>query len=271
MMDEVARHYGDGQLLDRILDAVTAAGIDPQELTVHDLASVDEFHIGGRRATRHLVEGAGLGSSRRVLDVGSGVGGTARYLAAAGGHDVVGVDLTVEYVETAAALSRLVGLEGSVEFQVADVMALPFERGEFDAAVQLHVGMNIADKQAAFAEVGRVLVEGGVFALYDIMGRADTDLEFPLPWAGGAAGSHLATADQYVGALEAAGFRVERVTDRRDFARSFFGELRERSGPPPSLGLHLLMGEEAPTRYGNMVKAVEAGAVAPVEIVARRG
>ena len=71
MMDEVARHYGDGQLLDRILDAVTAAGIDPQELTVDDLASVDEFHIGGRRATRHLVEGAGLGSSRRVLDVGS--------------------------------------------------------------------------------------------------------------------------------------------------------------------------------------------------------
>ena len=270
-MDEIVGHYGEAALLERILAAAARAGIDGDDLTVDDLAPVDEFHIGGRTATESLLALARIPFASRVLDVGSGLGGTARYLAATGSHTVTGVDLTPEYVDVAQALNELVGVDGSVRIRQGDVLGLPFQPASFDAAVMLHVGMNVADKESAFAQVARVLVGGGVFAIYDITGDRDAGFEFPVPWAASPAASFLATADEYVAALQAAGLEVEHVAERSEFARSFFAGLRRRTGPPPHLGLHLLMGDEAAMRYGNMVDAVESGAITPVEIVARKG
>ena len=267
-MDEITLHYGSAALLDSIVGAIGEAGIDLSELTVDHLGPVDEFHIGGRAATEGLMERARILPGSRILDVGSGVGGTARFLAANGLHSVTGVDLTPEYVETASALTDLVGLDGSVEFHLADVLDLPLKSSSFDVAVMLHVGMNIEDKASAFSEVARVLVDGGLFVIYDIMGPRNSALEYPVPWAGSAAGSFLATIDEYVDVLEATGFEVKHVGDRSESARQFFSGLRHRKGPPPHLGLHLLMGDEAPVRYGNMVDGVETGAMAPVEIIA---
>lgn len=224
-MDAIVRHYGDAGLLERIVAALRRSGRDADALTVDDLAPVDEFHIGGRGATEHLLERARIPPGSRVLDVGSGIGGTARYLAATGSHTVTGVDLTPEYLRVAGALNELVGLDGSVAFRRADVCALPFPAASFDAAVMLHVGMNVPAKAEAFAEVARVLVDGGPFAIYDIMGPSDAPLDFPVPWAGSPAASFLATADEYVTGLEAAGFEVRHVADRADFARAFFARL----------------------------------------------
>ncbi len=267
-MDEIVRHYGAPTLFESITGALVKDGIDLNDLTVDDLGPVDEFHIGGRAATENLMEGAGIPDESRVLDVGSGVGGAARYLAENGRHTVTGVDLTPEYVEVATALTELVGLDGSATFQQADVCNLPFPPASFDAAVQLHVGMNIAHKERAFSEIARVLVDGGVLAIYDITGPADALFEFPVPWAASSSGSFLATVDEYVAALETAGFEVGRVVDRSDFAKQFFAGLRRRTSPPPHLGLHLLMGEGAAIKYGNMVDAVESGTITPMEIVA---
>ena len=258
-MDEIARHYGDDALLERIISAVESAGLDLDGLSVDDLAPVDEFHIGGRAATEDLLQSAQIAPGSRVLDVGSGVGGTARYLATTGSHTVTGVDLTPEYVQVANALNRLVGLDGSVSIQRADVRELPFPSASFDAAVMLHVGMNIDDKRAAFAEVARVLVDGGRFAIYDITGPREAEIDFPVPWAATRHSSFLATADEYVDALESSGYVVDRVASRADFARQFFTELRRRTGPPPPLGVHVLMGDEAALRYGNAVTAVSPG------------
>ncbi len=265
---EIVRHYGDAALLERIIAAVGKAGIDLDDLTVDDLAPVDEFHIGGRAATKSLLQLAGIPPGSRVLDVGSGIGGTARYLAETGSHTVTGVELTPEYVEVARALNELVDLDGSVRLQLADVCNLPFRSASFQAAVMFHVGMNVDDKERAFSEVARVLVDGGVFAIYDIMGPKDAVIDFPVPWAASQSGSFLATAGEYVEALEKSGFEVGHVVDRSDFARQFFGTLRLRTGPPAHLGLHLLMGDEAAVRYGNMVDAVESDTIAPMEIVA---
>jgi len=267
-VDEIVGHYASTALFDRIVSAAGDAGLDVDNLTAADLAPVDEFHIGGRAATQSLMEHADIGAGSRVLDVGSGVGGTARYLADSGSHQVTGVDLTPAYIEVATALTELVGLGDLVEFREADARSLPFPGASFDAAVMLHVGMNIDDKAAVFTEVGRVLADGGVFALYDIMGRSLATHDFPVPWAASPSGSFLATADDYIDALIAADFEIRHVADRTDTARAFFARLRSRTGPPSPLGLHLLMGEESPLRYGNMVAAVEAGTITPVEIVA---
>jgi ubiquinone/menaquinone biosynthesis C-methylase UbiE len=272
-MDDIIRHYGGtSSLLESIIEAIGDSGIELEDLTVDDLGPVDEFHIGGRAATQRLVDRAKIPNGSRVLDVGSGVGGTGRFLAETGAHKVTGVDITPEYVEVANALSTLVGAEESAEFRLGDVCELPFSSGSFDAAVLLHVGMNIEDKRTAFSEVARVLVGGGVFAIYDIMGPDDVELEFPVPWASSGRSSYLATANEYTRILEDVGFEVEDVADRSEFAKEFFAGLRERSEatPAPRLGLHLLMGEEAQIRYGNMVKAVDAGLIGPVEILASK-
>lgn len=266
----VKDHYGRDGIFEAITDALVVAGIDLDEVTVNHLGPVDEFHVGGRSATESLVARAGLPDGKRILDVGSGVGGTARYLASNHGHVVTGIDLTPEYVETATALTRLVGLDAKAGFEQADVLDLPFPAESFDGAFMLHVGMNIADKQRAFSEVARVLVDGGVFAIYDIIGEATAQLNYPVPWASTSEESCLATASEYAVHLEGAGFGEIDVVDRSRFALDFFASLRERTGPPPPIGLHLLMGSEAPTRYGNMVKAVEAGTIQPMEIVARK-
>lgn len=267
-MNDITSHYGIAGLYESIVAALGEAGLDPDTVTTEDLGPVDEFHIGGRAATARLIEQAGFEDGSNILDIGSGVGGTARHLAVTGAHQVTGIDLTPEYVEVATALTAMVGLGDRASFRVADVVDLPFLPASFDAAVQLHVGMNIRDKAAAFIEVARVLRDGGVFAVYDIMRAGTAPINYPMPWAGSESTSHLGTSDQYAAALSAAGFAIETVNDRSDHALAFFKTLRERPGPGSPIGLHLMMGSEAPVRYGNMVKAVEDGAVSPVEIIA---
>jgi len=271
--DAVADHYTHGRLLDAILAGVTALGKTPQTLDTDDLAPVDEFHIGGRQATEDFVAQLGLSPEDHVLDVGCGIGGTARYLASTCGCRVTGLDLTPEFVEAGRALCAWVGLADRVDLTQGSALAMPFEPARFDAAVMLHVGMNIADKAGLFAEVGRVLRPGATFGLYDIMRRNDEPLVYPVPWAAVPDTSALVTPEDYRAALTEAGFEVTKERDRREFAAEFFAILRKRTeaaGGPPPLGLHILFGETAALKVRNMVDNVAAGTISPVEMIARK-
>jgi ubiquinone/menaquinone biosynthesis C-methylase UbiE len=271
--DAVADHYTHGRLLDAILAGVTALGKTPQTLDIGDLAPVDEFHIGGRQATEDFVAQMGLSPEDHVLDVGCGIGGTARYLASTCGCRVTGLDLTPEFVEAGRVLCAWVGLGERVDLTQGSALAMPFEPARFDAVVMLHVGMNIADKAGLFAEVGRVLRPGATFGLYDIMRRNDEPLVYPVPWAAVPDTSALATPEDYRAVLAEAGFEVTKERDRREFAAEFFAALRERTeaaGGPPPLGLHILLGETAALKVRNMVDNVAAGRVSPVEMIARK-
>jgi len=261
------------------LGAAVAAGLEalapgrPAAPTLEDLAAVDEFHMGGRAATLELAAALGLRATSRVLDIGAGLGGTARHLAARHGCRVVGIDLTPDYVSVARRLTRLVGLDGRVDFEVGSATALPFAAGSFDAVTLLHAGMNIEDKPALAAEAHRVLAPGGILAVYDVMRTAPGEIALPLPWATTAATSFVATPAAYRAALTAAGFSLEGERRRTALALERFRSARRRlaeSGPPP-LGLHLLMGETAPTKLANLMACLKNGVLAPIEILARRG
>jgi ubiquinone/menaquinone biosynthesis C-methylase UbiE len=253
-----------------ILDALAAAGKDLDKLTPADLAPVDEFHIGGRPATIELAAQMEVGPGLHLLDIGSGLGGASRYFAQERGCRVTGIDLTVEYVRTAAALAKRVGLDDRVSYRQGSAVALPFASGAFDGAYMLHVGMNIADKAALFAEVRRVLKPNAVFALYDVMQEREGPLSFPVPWASGAHTSFVESAPAYRRRLEACGFTVRKERSRRTFAIEFFQQMRVRhahAGGPPPLGLHILMGASAPQKIANMLDNLERGLIAPVELV----
>jgi ubiquinone/menaquinone biosynthesis C-methylase UbiE len=268
--DAIVRHYAQSDLTRTILDALARAGKNIEALDAADLAPLDEFHVGGRQATAALAEQLGLSPGMHLLDIGCGIGGTARYLAATFGCHVTGVDLTEAYVETAADLSRRCGLAALTDYHVASATALPFPPDRFDAAVMLHVGMNIAHKATLFSEVRRVLKSGGVFGLYDVMHEGDGDLVFPLPWASQAEVSFLASAATYRALLEAAGFRIMAERNRRDFALEFFRRVQARfADGPPKLGLQFVMGRDTPQKIANMTRLIEDGVIAPVEMVAR--
>lgn len=267
----VAQHYGDANLMARILTGLEAAGADLNRLQPDDLAPVDEFHLGGRKATAKMVAKLSLGTDQHVLDIGCGIGGAARYIAAETGCKVTGLDLTPEYIEIAQKLSDLTGLGDKTTFETGSALAMPFDDGAFDAVVTFHVAMNIADRAALYGEIARVLKPGAAFGIYDVMKKNDGDLAFPVPWASTPDTSHLTTPDEMLTLLVGAGFEVVDVEDLTDFALDIFkqGQVGGADGPPP-LGIHLIMGASAPEKIKNTLSNLEGGLVAPVQMMARR-
>ncbi|WP_374570714.1 cyclopropane-fatty-acyl-phospholipid synthase family protein [Phenylobacterium sp.] len=268
----VAAHYAHGALEEAILGGLQAAGKDLAHLVPADLSPVDEFHMGGRQATEDVAAQLDLKPGMRLIDIGCGLGGASRYFAETHGCQVSGVDLTEEYVATARALAALVGLQGKVSYEQASALALPFDDAAFDGGYMFHVGMNIADKPALFAEIRRVLKPGAVFAVYDVMAEpGEGEVAYPVAWASSPATSFLADAAGYRRALENAGFAVDATRSRRAFALEFFKAMRARmaaNGPPP-LGLHIVMGADAGVKSANMAANLERGVIAPTEIFAR--
>lgn len=271
--DAVARHYQHADLTERILKAVAAAGIDPERMAPEQLAPVDEFHIGGRAATAHAVARMRLAPHHHVLDVGCGLGGATRYMAASVGCRVTGIDLSADYIAAAQELTRRTGLSGRVDYRVASALAMPFAKGAFDAAITLHAAMNIADRAGLYREIARVLKPGAVLCVYDVMQGAGDALKFPVPWAETAATSHLVTPQQMQALLDATGFDIVEIEDRTAFARDVFQRSLSKAaaGGVPPLGLHIVMGANAREKQHNMLAAIESGAIAPMMMVARSG
>ena len=269
---EVADHYAHGALIEAIEKALAASGIDRDAVTVADLAPVDEFHIGGRPATVDLAVQIALAPSDRVLDVGCGLGGAARFFADEVGCAVTGIDLTAEYVATARTLSGWVGLGERNTFEHASALAMPFGDASFDAAYMLHVGMNIEAKTELFTEIARVLAPGGKLGIFDIMRTNDGEVVYPVPWAETAETSYVASPEETREFLQGAGFEVLEIENRRDFALQFFHQRLagvDGGGTPP-LGLHLVMGETWREKFKNTLANTEAGRIAPVQMIARR-
>ena len=273
----IARHYDISGLEERIIAALADSGVDVANLRASDLEAVDEFHIGGVAATMALVGQMGLKPGTMLLDIGSGVGGPARFVANNVGADVTGIDLTQSYVDIAASLSERTGMAGKTRFVQGSALDMPFADASFDAAVVLHVGMNLPDKPGLMSEAARVLRPGGVFAVYDVMRLKDGVLTFPLPWASDETMSFVATPDDYRSAAVAAGFSVIAERPRGAFAIEFFATMRARlaaaqaegSKPPPGVGL--VMGDDARTKIANITAALEGGILAPVELLLRLG
>lgn len=236
-MDDVARFYsGPGGLLAAISSALDNAGWDRSTLQPSDLAPVDEFHIRGRAASLEIIDALQLSPDSRVVDLGSGLGGPARTLAEVVGCSVIGIDLTEEFCEVATALSQWTGLADKTRFQVGDATRTGLASDSMDAAMTVHVAMNIPDKAALFAEALRVLRPGGRFVVYDVLQGEGGDVRYPVPWAADESTSWLATTEQMRELLATAGFTIVSEVDSSQESLDWFRQVRarvEQDGPPP--------------------------------------
>jgi ubiquinone/menaquinone biosynthesis C-methylase UbiE len=256
-LDEaVVAHYGRGDLLERIEDALRATGKDPLAPTLDDLAGVDEFHARGREATVELAELLPAMLDTELLDIGSGLGGPARFIAATRGHRVVGVDLTPEYVEAANELTRRCGLGGRARFLVGNALALPFDEASFAAAYTQHVAMNIADKPGLYREIARVVRPGGSLVIYDMLQGPGGPVRFPVPWSSDGTTSFLLDRESLGRHLADAGFDVVEHRDRREDSIAWF-EARiaaaAAAGGPPPMSIRILLGSVFKEAFANLV------------------
>lgn len=263
----VAHYGGDGSVLARILGAVEKAGFDPDRLDPDLLAGVDEFHLGGRSATEALIADLELNRTSRVLDVGCGIGGAARAMAGSVGCPVVGVDLTPAFIEAAISLSERTGLGERTSFRVGSALALDVEADAFDAATLLHVGMNVEDKSKLMVELARVVRSGGRIGVYDVMRVGGGDIAYPVPWAGDRSASFVATPEDYRSAMAGAGLEPGEPTLRGALVAA---AIEAAAASPPPVDLRTLVGPDFPARFANLRAAMQAGILAPIQIIARR-
>jgi SAM-dependent methyltransferase len=271
---EVERHYGRGGLIDRLLAALAEAGKDVEHLTIDDLAPIDEFHSRRRLATEELARMLAPQPGDRLVDIGSGLGGPARYLAKMCGCRVTGVDLTAEFVAAAAELTRRAGLSAEVDFRQGSALELPLADGSFDLAWSQNVAMNIGDRLGYYGEVRRVLKSGGRFAIQDVTRGPAGEPHYPVMWADTPTTSVLHTPEATRGMLERAGFTVIAWQDNTDSAIAEAEAERARAaaspGGRPVLGLHLVVGPSFTEKAGNSRRNMIENRIRLINAVVRR-
>jgi len=270
--DRVDAHYARQNLEAAILKGLVSAGKDPERLRAEDLQSMDEFHIRGRKATSDLARDVVLERHMQVLDVGSGLGGAARYLAREFGCRVTGLDLSAEYCRVATGLTERLGLERLVSFQQGNALALPYPDASFDIVWTQHASMNIADKSGLYREMWRVLKPGGKLAIYDILAGPGGAVYFPVPWAREPSTSFLLTPRQLLNRLSDIGFKPVVWRDVTRGGLEWFRQVQEKAGKaaPPSVGLHLLLGADFKRMALNQLLNLEGERISLIEAVFRR-
>lgn len=260
----VTRHYARaGSLAQRILDIAHGLARDDR-LTVDDLAPLDQFHMRGAEATAEFAEMVTPQPGTVCVDLGCGIGGPARWLAARCGVEVLGLDLTESYCRDAAALSEAVGLAGQVRFACADATRLPLAEDTVDLVWTQHAAMNVPDKPAMYREVARVLKRGGRLALHDIMAGPDGPPHFPVPWASGPEGSSLMPSGEVRRLLAEAGLEELAWHDHTADALAWAHRRRAalQAGEPRPPGPHLFLGEDFKEMAANLGRSLEDGRIA---------
>ena len=262
----ISEHYGISGILDSILKGLESSGKKLDSLKPEDLAPIDEFHTRGKDSTIEIANLAQLEPHHNVLDVGCGLGGSARYIAEKYGCNVIGIDLTEQYIDVADKLTEMVKMSDKVSFKQASALDIPFESDRFDVIWTEHTQMNIANKEGFYGELSRVLKPKGRLVFHDIFGT-DNPAHYPTPWAEYDSLSSLCTQEEARNAVEKSNLTIEQWIDKSRESLEFFKSMTkkiETSGPPP-LGFHLLMGSTAKTKLLNQVQNLEENRVSIIQ------
>jgi ubiquinone/menaquinone biosynthesis C-methylase UbiE len=279
----VERHYTRPNLENTILTALRNAGKNIHQLTVDDLAPIDEFHTRGREATANLASllNNNLQPNFHVLDVGAGIGGPSRYLASKFGCHVTGLDLVSEYCRVADSLAKRVKLDNLLTYRQGDATHMPFDDATFDVVWTQHASMNIAYKKRFYSEMHRVLKPGGKLAIYDVFKGSNSSnidgstssIHFPVPWAPDPSISHLILGEEARKLLkEVIRFKEVAWEDKTESVIDWIKQMikRAQTNGPPQIGLHVLVGPQWSDLVKNLLKNLEEGHIAVAQGIFER-
>lgn len=259
-MSSLIRHYSASDIETRILDGLRDAGLNPDNLLDPEaIAALDHFHTGGLQSSIELIELAAIGADERVLDIGAGLGGCARLIAASEHCQVECVELSPDYCTGARLLNRLTGLDDRILVHEGSALALPCDDAAFDVVWMQNVGMNIEDKAGLYAEIFRVLKPGGRYAMQDMAAGKVPVSFYPLPWASSPRDNHLVSMEQMHQLMADAGLVQDVFEDisEHDFATNARNATPAGQG---KLGLGVFVDDLA-LKASNAVHAMKDGMV----------
>ena len=259
---QIESFYSPPNLYDDIINRLKELGVDLNKVSRKDIAGVDEFHVRGAEVSKELAEIANIHHSR-VLDIGCGIGGPCRMLADEFDCDVIGIDLSKEYIDTANRLSELIGLSHKTKFIQGDATNLPFPDDSFDAVWTQHVQMNISDKLKFYSEIVRVLNHNGLFIYYEVFRNGNGKVNYPMPWADESRISFLEQSSQMNAVLENLGLIKQQSTDQTESGIKILERLMNRIANygVPRFGLNVLMGASTQDKIANLLSGLKEGKI----------
>ena len=263
---QIQENYRVDALVDRVQQVLEQAGLGSGRLPWSDLAPLDQFHVRGLEASKELADALNVKEGQSLLDVGSGLGGPARYLAAVHRIHVTGIDLTPAFIEVSNYLSHRAGLGHKLTFRQGDATDLPFADETFDLAWTQHVAMNIQDKAKLYQGVHRVLKTNGRFAIYDPIKGNNQPILYPTPWAPDESISFVSTEEDMKEALASDGFKTISLVDKTAVSAEWFQH--QRAQPPNPLSLPAILGPELGAAVANFARNLMEGRVRLVQIIA---
>jgi len=272
MTNAIADHWGKGDVYSLIVSALNKMSKPLDGLTIEDLTPVDHFHARGFPATVELADHLPIKAGQRILDIGCGLGGPARYMANRFQCKVSGLDITEPFVQAANKLTALVRMQDQVQVELGDGQHLPYPDAAFDGAYTQHVTMNVADRPRFFAEAYRVLKPGAFFALTEHGLGPKGEPHHPVPWSADGTGAYLVTPSETKSLLQRSGFEAVVIEDTGTRYLEGYTRAIERAkkGELPPLGIHLLMGETALQKTRNAARNVAEGRTHPIQVVCRK-
>lgn len=258
---------------DEILQKLALQGKQGEQLMQRDLAQFDQDHYGGTDFLDRLLDAAYASSQHHILDVCSGMGGPARWMADTRGCRVTGLDFTLGRVESARRLTALVKLDARVDFVHGDATDMPFDDSQFDILLSQESWLHIPDKERLISECFRVLKPGGTLAFTDIVANGALDADTENRLAAGMHTANLATVDRYIRLIEDSGASVTRqdnisshwkeiLVDRLEMFRSLRDTTVAKFGQARF--------DEYDTAYSYYVGCFTANKLGGVRIVARK-
>lgn len=254
--DLVRKHYATSNVFKSVLDALILSGKDINNINIKDLSPVDQFHIRGLKASQELASLCGINEKMKVLDIGCGLGGTARFIALEFGCHVLGVDISEEYCNAASKLSELVGLSSLTEFKSGDAVDLLIDDAKFDLVWSEHVQVNVENKKKYYSEIYRVLKTGGQLAIHEVFQEKPLEIYYPVPWADDESINFISTKSEFENVIKEFGFRIKYMEDKTVVSANWFMKAAEKvkNQEPPPLSLQILMGKNWKEKFINMAK-----------------
>ncbi|WP_427924170.1 SAM-dependent methyltransferase [Streptomyces sp. cg40] len=222
------------------------------------LDNLDQFHIGGAGAVDRLIPTLALAPGDVVLDVGSGFGGPARQIARRTGNRVVGIDITPAYVDAARDLAARAGLGDLVQFRAGDIAGFRPDP-PFDAAITMHVQMNVRDKTPWFRHIAERLAPGARLALWEVCQPHPADLPWPMPWSLDGTDSFVVPAETLLGCVQDAGFTEVEWTNESTWVQDWITQTFA-NGLPTGPALPMLL-DDGHTRLVNYATALADGSL----------
>ena len=261
-----------GDIFSRVHQAMSEAGLINKELNIEDLFPIDQYHARGIAATVDLGKRMPISKNQKIIDIGCGLGGPARYYAKEFKCFITGIDITPSFIEIGNEFNKLTSMSDNIQLLVGNGEILDFKNETFDGAYSQHVTMNISDRKKFFSEAFRVLKKDSFFAFTEHGLGPEGNPIFPLPWADSSEMSFLLPPETTISILKDIGFSDIKIIETADKYISGYEKLigLKSANKKPILGIHVIGGESMNERSTNSMQSIKENRTLPFEIVCKK-